>query len=279
MTTKYEYNLLNQLIPEGFFEEMDAFEDPDDTFNTLEDNHSIKEFIAKSKELTGKTLSSSQFGRMIGINVGNTIRAKLNGYSRFSQNELERIHELTNISMETLLRENAKNKHNKAEAVRLGRYVSDSLKVYFENKSGACVERICLYPENSDEEYEYKVDSKDSTKDMIIYYPVQLGRHFDAIVYFTNGTETYIDDVEPADKSRITLMKNNEANASEPKNGLYTLLVKIPKGEYFPAMNLNKKQARHFIEKYGNTHESLQIFFNKYGGSVCDGKYYIVEDF
>ena len=35
MTTKYEYNLLNQLIPEGFFEEMEAYEDPDDTFNTL----------------------------------------------------------------------------------------------------------------------------------------------------------------------------------------------------------------------------------------------------
>lgn len=279
MTTRLDYERLNTLIPAGLFEEMEKYEDEADECQVLEPNKTLKAFISHSKMPNGKKMTAKYFGEMIGIRVGNTTRSKLSGYSKFSDKELSRIHDFTHIDLDTLRRENPEtSKKNKAMSYA-GCGKDGSIKTYIQNRSGVGVEKIYVYPCKCDKEFCYEIPKNESLNNITLFYEPKYGRYCDIIIDFTNGTQTFIDDMEFAAVATIMLKTNNEYALGETNNDQFILLVRDQQlGEYFNAMYLNRAQTEHFINKYGHIHAPLDSFLSAYGGRVCDGKYYIIED-
>lgn len=276
MTTKFQYQKVMAMLPPHLFEELDAIDDDSFMTDPSRMNYHIKEWLREN----GK--SRETFGLLVGIPNMATLRAKLNGKARFTPEELERIEEITSIDLETLNKENptvAQIRKEKAEA-RIGEYRNGVYDLTFINNLKVGVTKIAIYPEKTGEEIIISVPKRDAKKNLLVSYSLDWGRNVDIIVYFSNGTQTYIDELDSEEALSIFLKKQNGYEVKEKLASSYLLMARIGKASYGLVAYLSKKQAMYFIKKYGQVKMPLFQFMNGgSGGVMCDGKFCLIEDF
>lgn len=276
MITKYEYDKIMKMLPPHLFEELDAVDEDDIPKKSSEYNSNIKSWITEHNK------SKKEFGMMIGIANAGTLRAKLNGQSHFSQKELKKIEEITSIDITILTKENptVSQIRRKSPETRVGEYRQGIFDITFVNKSEADVTRLIIYPEKTGEEIIINVPEKDRRKNLLVSYSEKWGRNADMIVFFDDGTETYLDDLLVEEAITIWLKKKNAFDIKSQVIDTYLLMAKVGKASYECVTYLSKKQASYFIKKYGQVKTPLTQFMSgRNGGVLCGGKFCLVEDF